>query len=222
MWKDKGIIVSCQADKGAPLYGPHYMREMALAAVQGGAIGIRANGVADIAYIKEKVDVPIIGIQKKHYPGYIPFITPTLKDALAVAYAGADVIAIECTKFDRPDGYSLEETIKLLKYETNCKVMADISTIEEAKFAYDSGVDYLGTTLYGYTKETEHLQIPGFSLMEQLVNSFPIPVIAEGGISSPDHVKKAFNIGVSWIVIGTAITSPIDITKCFVEVGNQN
>lgn len=221
MWKEKGIIVSCQADKHGPLYGPQFMAEMAEAAVQGGAIGIRANGVADIAYIKERVNVPIIGLNKKRYPGYIPFITPTLEDALAVAYSGAEVIAIDCSKHDRPDGLSLKETIESLKEQTKCKIMADIATIEEAKYAYESGADYLGTTLHGYTEETKNFQLPGFSLMEQLVSNFPIPVIAEGGISTKEHIEKAFSIGVNWIVIGTAITSPREITKDLVTAVHQ-
>ncbi|WP_062108707.1 N-acetylmannosamine-6-phosphate 2-epimerase [Bacillus niameyensis] len=215
MWKKRGIIVSCQAQKGDPLHGPQFMGQMALAAKQGGAVGIRANGMADIAYIKENVGLPVIGILKKHYPNYTPFITPTLEDALSVAYAGADIIAMDCTKNDRPDGRSLKETVQAIHAQTGCKIMADIATYEEGQYAFESGVDYLGTTLYGYTEETKHLQPPGFTLMKQLVDRLPLPVIAEGGISSPEHVKQAFDIGVSWVVIGAAITRPQYITEKF-------
>lgn len=217
MWKQKGIITSCQAERGGPLYGPQFMAEMAAATVKGGAIGIRANGVADIAYIKERVDVPLIGILKRRYPGYAPYITPTLQDALAVAYAGADVIALDCTKNARPDGLTLKETVQALHEQTDCKIMADIATFHEGQYAFRAGVDYLGTTLYGYTEETKHLQKPGFTLMEQLVQRLPLPVIAEGGIETPEHVERAFEIGVSWVVIGTAITNPRQITKRFTE-----
>lgn len=213
----KGIIVSCQAQKGDPLHGPQFMGQMALAAKQGGAIGIRANGLADIAHIKSLVNLPIIGIIKKHYPNYTPFITPTLEDALAVAYAGAEIIAMDCTLNERPDGRSLKETVQALHTQTDCKIMADIATFEEAQYAFESGVDYLGTTLYGYTEETKHLQPPAFSLMKQLVDYFPLPVIAEGGISLPEHVKQAFDIGVSCVVIGAAITRPKYITEKFVN-----
>ncbi|MCJ7843106.1 N-acetylmannosamine-6-phosphate 2-epimerase [Lederbergia sp. NSJ-179] len=217
MWNQKGIIVSCQAHEDEPLHGPQFMAQMAVAAKQGGAIGIRANGVADIATIKEHVDLPIIGILKKNYPGYLPMITPTLEDALAVSYAGAQIIAMDCTKSSRPDGRSLKEIIEALREQTDCKVMADISTLEEGQYAFAAGVDYLGTTLCGYTEETKHEDKPAFSLMKQLVQQLPLPVIAEGGIACPEHVERAFEIGVSWVVIGSAITRPQSITKQFVS-----
>lgn len=218
MWEQKGIIVSCQAHEDEPLHGPHFMGEMAIAAHQGGAIGIRANGLADIAHIKERVSIPVIGLLKRKYSGYTPFITATLKDALAISYAGAEVIAMDCTKEPRPDGYNLRETIQIVHEQTNCKVMADISTLEEGIYAFQSGADYVGTTLFGYTKETKGLKKPAFSLMKQLVQNLPLPVIAEGGIGCPEHVEQAYDLGVSWVVVGSSITRPKYITEKFVNI----
>ena len=76
----RGLIVSCQAVKGEPLYGLGIMKYMARAAVQGGAVGIRANYVSDINDIKSEVDVPVIGIIKAEYAGSDVYITPTLKE----------------------------------------------------------------------------------------------------------------------------------------------
>lgn len=42
------------------------MSRMAVAAEEGGAIGIRANGYVDIKLIKKEVKLPVIGIIKKY------------------------------------------------------------------------------------------------------------------------------------------------------------
>ena len=97
------LIVSCQAQPHEPLHGSAIMARMAIAAAQGGAAAIRANTPEDIAAIRAAVDLPIVGLYKVDLPGYEVYITPRLQDAVAVAAAGADVIAIDATQRPRPE-----------------------------------------------------------------------------------------------------------------------
>lgn len=60
-----GLVVSCQALEDEPLHSAFIMSKMALAAVQGGAVGIRANTAKDIRAIQSEIDVPIIAFTKK-------------------------------------------------------------------------------------------------------------------------------------------------------------
>lgn len=102
--KEHGLIVSCQAVKGEPLYGLHMMGHFACAAVLGGAAGIRANYVEDINEITAEVDVPVIGIIKAEYPNSDVYITPTLKEVKALLTTKCSVIALDATKRARPNG----------------------------------------------------------------------------------------------------------------------
>ena len=72
-------MVSCQALPDEPLHSSFIMGRMALAAKQGGAVGIRAQSKEDIVEIKRNVDLPVIGIVKRNYPDSEVYITPTKK-----------------------------------------------------------------------------------------------------------------------------------------------
>jgi N-acylglucosamine-6-phosphate 2-epimerase len=55
----------------------------------GGAVGIRANGPEDIGEIKQAVDLPVIGLNKRTIPGSAIYITPELEDVQQIL--GADL-----------------------------------------------------------------------------------------------------------------------------------
>lgn len=213
-----GLIVSCQALETEPLYDSYIMSKMALAAYLGGAVGIRANTVIDIKAIKEKVDLPVIGIIKQVYEDSDVYITPTMKEVDALAEIGCEIIAVDATNRLRPDGVTFESFFKEVRAKyPNQLFMADTSCFEEGKLAESLGIDFLGTTMAGYTPYTRGTSLPDYTLMERYVKELNTPVIAEGGIWSPDELKKAMNTGVHCAVIGTAITRPMDITKRFVK-----
>ena len=107
-----GLVVSCQALKEEPLYSSYIMSRMAYAAMLGGAVGIRANTIADITEIKKTVSLPIIGIIKEVYGDCDVYITPTMKEVDALVECGVSIIAADATDSDkrpRPDGKSLDE-----------------------------------------------------------------------------------------------------------------
>ncbi|MER6948212.1 N-acetylmannosamine-6-phosphate 2-epimerase [Nonomuraea sp. NPDC000554] len=210
------VVVSCQAPEGNPLRTPAHMAAMARAAELGGARGIRAEGAADIAAIKARCALPVIGIRKIHREGCPVFITPTFDDAVALAGAGADLIAADGTERPRPGGETLPELIRRVHDELGVPVMADVDSLESGLFAADSGADLIATTLSGYTGSDHHPDEPDLELVRALSETQPVPVVAEGRIWSPDHVAGAFAAGAFAVVVGTAITNPVDITRRFV------
>lgn len=212
------LIVSCQALPDEPLHSPFIMSKMAYAAMLGGAKGIRANSIEDIRAIKKEVDLPIIGIIKAVYENSNVHITPTRKEIDLLVEEGVEIIALDATKRMRPDGKRISELFPDIRNQyKNQLFMADCSTYEEACEAYRLGFDCIGTTLSGYTSYTKDVHLPNVSLLERLVEELPVPIIAEGGIWSPEQLKQCFRAGIHAAVVGTAITRPMDITKRFVN-----
>jgi len=214
------LIVSCQALEDEPLHSSYIMAKMALAASQGGASGIRANSVADIRAIKEEVDLPIIGIIKREYADSDVVITPTLKEVRALYAEGVDVIAFDSTYRIRPNNRTFEEFIKDIKEQfPDQKIMADVSTVYEAKIAESYGVDFVATTLVSYTPYTKGDD--PFRVLENIIASINTPVIAEGNIDTPQKAKRAIELGAFAVVVGSAITRPQYITEKFSRKINE-
>ncbi|ROS75716.1 N-acylglucosamine-6-phosphate 2-epimerase [Curtobacterium sp. PhB130] len=209
------LVVSCQAYPGEPMRHPETMAQLAESAVAGGAAGIRAQGVADVAMIAERVDVPLIGLWKVGANGV--FITPTLRHALVIAGAGADIVAIDGTRRARPDGRTLAETVREFRSRSGALLMADVGSVEDGLAAIDAGVDCLSTTLCGYTDERPKTDGPDLEVLAALAARSPLPVIAEGRVHTPAQAAACRAAGAYAVVVGTAITHPATITGWFGE-----
>ncbi|MBB1202923.1 N-acetylmannosamine-6-phosphate 2-epimerase [Enterobacteriaceae bacterium 89] len=212
------LIVSCQALEDEPLHSAYIMSRMALAAAQGGAEGIRANSVVDIAAIKETVSLPVIGIIKRDYPNSEVFITATLREVDELMVVSPEIIALDATARPRPGGETLAALVKAIRSRyPQVVLMADIATVEEAVTASALGFDCVGTTLYGYTQNTA-----GHKLAEQdcqhlrdVLAAVSIPVIAEGNVDTPEMAARCLALGAHAVVVGGAITRPQQITERF-------
>lgn len=218
-----GLIVSCQALENEPLHSSYVMQRMAVAAMRGGAVGIRANTVEDIQKIKEEVSLPVIAIIKRDYQDSDIYITPTIAEVDELMAVQPDIIAIDSTDRIRPFGETLASFFqKVRRKYPNQLFMADCSTIEEGVAAAKMGFDIIGTTMSGYTSYTSNEILPNYDMVSELVQVTGKPVIAEGGISTPEQLKKVMEKGAFAAVVGTAITRPMDITKKFVSVLQKN
>ncbi|EOC1298519.1 N-acetylmannosamine-6-phosphate 2-epimerase [Cronobacter dublinensis] len=214
------LVVSCQALENEPLHSPFIMGRMALAAAQGGAAGIRANSVADIAAIKQQVTLPVIGIIKRDYPGSEVFITATMREVTELMRAAPEMIALDATARARPDGETLEQLVRRIRRDfPEVLLMADISDVDEAVAADALGFDCVGTTLYGYTAPTRGHRLPenDFALLKDVLAAVALPVIAEGNVDTPERAARCLSLGAHAVVVGSAITRPQQITRRFTD-----
>jgi N-acylglucosamine-6-phosphate 2-epimerase len=209
-----GLIVSCQAYPDEPMRHPQTMAQIARAAVVGGAVAVRLQGIADIR-AADGLTVPIVGLWKDGDADV--FITPTLEHARAVADAGADIVAIDGTRRARPDGLTLAETVAGLRSSHPAVLrMADCGSLDDAIAAERAGADILGTTLSGYTGEREKTSGPDIALIAEVAEHCTKPVVAEGRIHTPADAASARHAGAHAVCVGTAITHPSTITSWFV------
>ena len=214
------LIVSCQALPSETLYVEEksIMYLMARAAKQAGSPCIRTSSIRDVLAIKEETDLPVIGIVKIVYDGYDSYITPTMKEVDELYAADADIIALDCTMRKRGDGTTINEFIAQIKEKyPDAVLMADISTYEEGVNAWKCGVDFVGTTLSGYTDYSPKVDGPDVQLVKKLSETIDVPVIAEGKVHYPDEAVQMLEAGAYAVVVGGAITRPLEIATRFIN-----
>ena len=213
------IVVSCQATPGEPLYmkDQSVMYLMARAARMAGAKMIRTSSARDIREVKEETGLPVIGLIKREYPGYTGRITMTMREVDECMDAMADIVSIDCTFNPRGDGLTPGQFLGQVKEKyPNIIIMADCATLEEAVAAYEAGADLVGSTMNGYTPQTKDCKgEPNYALVQDMVAALPCPVIAEGRVHTPEQARKMLEIGAWAVVVGGAITRPLEIAGRF-------
>ena len=210
------LIVSCQAPPGDPLDHLDTLTRIAISAARGGAGGLRANGVECVAAFRRETALPVIGIEKRKIYGEVS-ITPDFASAQAIAGAGADVIALDCSLARHADAEPWPGLIGRIHAELGKPVLADIATFDEAVAAEAGGADAVATTLYGFTPETTGARVVKWEMVEALVKNLRVPLVVEGHVSEPREVRRAFDLGAYAVVVGSAITRPESITVRFVR-----
>lgn len=214
------LIVSCQALPYEPLHSSYIMGRMAVAAKEGGAVGIRANTKEDIAQIQKETGLPIIGIVKRDYEKCEIYITPTMKEIEELMEVKPDIIAMDATNRLRPEGKQLDDFFREVKERYPEQLfMADCSTVEEMFHADELGFDFIGTTMVGYTKQSEKMKLDNndFEIIKTVLAKVKHPVIAEGNINTPEKAKRVIELGCFSVVVGSIITRPQLITRSFAE-----
>ena len=212
------LIVSCQALPHEPLHSSFIMGRMALAAKEGGAVGIRANTKEDIKEIQTQVDLPVIGIVKRDYEDSKVYITPSMKEIDELMEVKPEIIALDATGALRPGGLTLDDFFHQIKEKYPDQLwMADCSTVEEALHADELGFDFIGTTMVGYTEQSKEdkIEADDFAIMREIISKVKHKVIAEGNINTPEKAKRVIELGAFSVVVGSIITRPQLITKAF-------
>jgi N-acetylmannosamine-6-phosphate 2-epimerase/N-acetylmannosamine kinase len=213
------LIVSCQSSAGDAFHAPGEMARFAQAAYAGGAGGIRAHGAEDVAEIGAAVPLPVLGIHKEIWQDGSILITATFERAAALAAAGADAVALDCTA--RGVRFGAFERMGRMRSELGLPVLADIATIEEAEAAAAAGADFVLSTMRGFTADTARLAAefePEF--VAALASRLSVPVIAEGRIAFPHEARAAMEAGAWAVVVGSAITRPQEVTRRFAAAVN--
>ena len=210
------LIVSCQALPEEPLHSAFIMGRMALAAQEGGAAAIRAQGVEDIKEIIRVSTLPVIGLIKRNYEDSPIYITATRREVEELLTTSCAMVAIDMTNRPRPGRLEAAELVDMV-HAGGRLVLADISTAAEGLKAAALGVDAISTTMSGYTPYSRQLPGPDVELVQELVSKVAIPVFAEGRINTPADLKLVMAAGAYAPIVGSAITRPQLITAKFVQ-----
>ncbi|WP_211322829.1 putative N-acetylmannosamine-6-phosphate 2-epimerase [Palleronia aestuarii] len=205
-----GLIASCQPVAGGPMDEPRIVAAMARAALDGGAIALRIEGIANLRAVRAVVEAPIIGLVKRDLADSPVRITPTRADVADLITSGADIVAIDAT--DRPRPESLEALLSAIR-SGGALAMADCADAADGDRAAALEFDILGSTLSGYSGGPVPAD-PDLGLVSSLARHRAL-TIAEGRYHRPEQARAAIAAGADAVVVGSAMTRLEHIAEWF-------
>ncbi len=205
------LIASVQASEGSAVDDPQVLGKLAQASLDQGVQILRLQGTQNIGFIKTQTQVPVIGLIKQEYSDSEVYITPTREEIQALLELGCEVIALDGTKRHRPAHETLADLIRQI-HEGGALAMADCDNLASAQYAIDCGADLIGTTLAGYTKESEPTDGPDLEFLRNC-RELGVPLIAEGKYAQAWQVEAALRIGAAGVVVGGALNDPVKQTR---------
>jgi N-acetylmannosamine-6-phosphate 2-epimerase/N-acetylmannosamine kinase len=206
------LIASCQPVPDGPTDNAGFIVGFARAARDGGARGLRIEGVANVAAVAAACPLPLIGLVKRDLAGSAVRITPFVDDAVALARAGAGIVAFDATRRARP--VAVADMVAAI-HAAGALAMADVATLDEAREAIAAGVDVVGTTLSGYVGPGPVPAAPDLDLVRACAALGAVPVFAEGRYNAPGLAAAAIRAGADAVVVGSAITRPEHVAGWF-------
>ncbi len=207
-----GLIVSCQPVINGPMDRCDIVAAFGLAALAGGAVALRIEGVENVKSVRMVTDAPIIGIVKRDLKDSAVRITPFIQDVEDLVAAGANIIAFDATDRVRPVPVS---DLVTSVHDAGALAMADCADFDDGVCASKLGADLLGTTLSGYLGDVEP-EKPNLDLVASLSANFRY-VIAEGCYRTPEQTALAVARGAYAVVVGSAITRTEHVTGWFAD-----
>ncbi|MEX2242475.1 MAG: putative N-acetylmannosamine-6-phosphate 2-epimerase [Fimbriimonadaceae bacterium] len=213
------LVASVQASPGSPLQNDDVLLRMAKASLQEGVRVLRLEGAETIRKIRGETGAVCIGLIKRQYDGSEVYITPTNAEVEELLSTGCEIVSLDTTERNRPNGEDLTALIAKC-HEAGRLVMADCDAFSAAQNAVNCGADILGPTLAGYTPDSKITSGPDLMTLQSLLD-LGKPTLAEGRYQDEWHIESAMRMGACGVVIGGALNDPVKQTRRFLTAAQR-
>ena len=143
--------------------------------------------------------------------------TSSIRDVVAIKEeTGLPVIGL--IKINYP-GFESFITPTMKEVDELAEVGSDIIALDctDMKRGDGKSIEEFMTTMSGYTPYSVKLNGPDYELVKRLSETVDIPVIGEGRVHSPEDAVKMLEAGAFAVVVGGAITRPMEIATRFIK-----